>query len=275
MFLVREKRIVRFLYGVILAAGLLFVFLPFTWLLVTSLKLPVDAFTLPPVWIFKPTMVNYLQIVRKGFMKAYRNSVVIAALSTLISLLLGVPAGYSLARARFRGRTVMGTYILLSRLAPPVIFCIPLYVVFRNLRLIDTFTGLTISYLTITLPFVVWLMTSFFKGVPVELEEAAIIDGCSRAGALARIVLPVSVPGVSTAFIFSMLMSWNQYFYPLILGGRRTTTAPLMVQSFVSFEGLNWGQLAAAGLVVVVPVFAFTLIAQKGVIRGLTGGALK
>jgi multiple sugar transport system permease protein len=169
----------------------------------------------------------------------------------------------------------MGIWILLTRLAPPVAFVIPLYVVFTRLRLINTFQGLTIAYLTVTLPFVIWVMTGFFQGIPEELEDAARIDGCTRFGALIRVVLPLAAPGVVTASIFSLVMSWNQYFYPLILGGRNTNPAPLIIATFVNFEGPNWGVHAASGIAVVAPVLLFTLVAQKGLVRGLMGGAIK
>jgi multiple sugar transport system permease protein len=169
----------------------------------------------------------------------------------------------------------MSTWILLSRMAPPVAFVIPMYMVFRSLRLIDSFPGLVIAYLTITLPFVVWIMNGFFQSVPEDMEEAAIIDGCTRLGALLRIVVPISTPGVATAPVFSMIMAWNQYFYPLILGGRRTITAPVLISGFLTFDGPNWGKLAAAGVVVIAPVLVFTLVAQKGLVRGLMGGATK
>jgi multiple sugar transport system permease protein len=271
----RRKQVTGWLCNVLLLLVLLFIFFPFLWLVTTSLKQPVDAFALPPTWIFKPTFENFLAVIERGFLRSFWNSVVLAFLSTLVSLLLGVPAGYSLARAQFRGKAFMGTWILLARLAPPVAFVIPLYMVYRNLHLTDTYTGLVISYLTITLPFVVWVMTGFFHGIPRELEEAARVDGCTRFGALIRVILPVATPGLATAAVFSMTMSWNQYFYPLILGGRKTITAPIMMAGFVTFEGVNWGKLAAASVVVLVPVFAFTIAAQKGIVRGLMGGAIK
>ena len=241
----------------------------------TSLKQPIDAFALPPTWIFTPTLENFIGVMEAGFLRSYWNNIVVGITSTVASLVLGVPAAYSLVRADFRGQHFMGFWILLSRLAPPVAFVIPMYVVFQRLGLIDSYLGLTISYLTASLPFVVWMMTGYFRGVPVEIEEAALIDGCTRVGTLMRIVIPLSMPGVATAAIFSLMMAWSQYFYPLILGGRNTITAPVMVTSFVTFEGPNWGKLAAAGLLVVAPVLVFTFVAQKGIIRGLTGGALK
>jgi multiple sugar transport system permease protein len=152
---------------------------------------------------------------------------------------------------------------------------IPMYMIFRQLRLIDSFPGLTIAYLTVTLPFVVWIMSGFFQSVPRDMEEAAIIDGCTRVGALLRVVLPISTPGIATATVFAMIMAWNQYFYPLILGGRRVITAPVLISGFLTFDGPNWGKLAAAGVVVVAPVLIFTLLAQKGLVRGLLGGAIK
>ncbi|HWT80036.1 MAG TPA: carbohydrate ABC transporter permease [Candidatus Acidoferrum sp.] len=271
----RRQQLTTWLCAALVALGLLVTFFPFLWLILTALKQPLEAFSLPPSWIFTPTLDNFASVMEAGFLRSYWNNIVVGLLTTVASLVLGVPAAYSLVRANFRGQHFMGFWILLSRLAPPVAFVIPMYVVFRRLGLIDTYLGLTISYLTASLPFVVWIMTGYFKGVPVEVEEAALIDGCTRVGTLTRIVIPLSMPGVATAAIFSLMMAWSQYFYPLILGGRNTITAPVMVTSFVTFEGPNWGKLAAAGLLVVAPVLVFTFVAQKGIIRGLTGGALK
>ncbi|MCL4465849.1 MAG: carbohydrate ABC transporter permease [Chloroflexi bacterium] len=271
----QRRRLVAWLCAIIVAAALAFTFFPFFWLITTSLKKPIDAFALPPTWIFIPTLDNYGQVLEAGFLKSYFNNTLVGILCTMVSLILGVPAAYAMVRANFRGKSFMGAWILLSRLAPPVAFAIPLYVLFRSVGLVDNYLGLTIAYLTITMPFVVWIMTGFFEGVPVELEEAALIDGCTRLGALLRVVLPVSTPGLATAAIFSLMMSWNQYFYPLILGGRNTITSPVMITGFVTFEGPNWGKLAAAGVLVVAPVLVFTVVAQRGIVRGLVGGAVK
>ena len=271
----RRRQLATWLCAALVLLGLVLAFFPFLWLLMTSLKQPIEAFSLPPTWIFAPTLENFVDVMEVGFLRSYWNNIVVGLMTTVASLVLGVPAAYSLVRANFRGQHFMGFWILLSRLAPPVAFVIPMYVVFRTLGLIDTYLGLTISYLTQSLPFVVWIMTGYFKGVPVEIEEASLIDGCTRVGTLMRIVIPLSLPGLATAAIFSLMMAWSQYFFPLILGGRNTITAPVMVTSFVTFEGPNWGKLAAAGLLVVAPVLIFTFVAHKGIIRGLTGGALK
>ena len=275
MYRHRENWLTRMSLSAILVVSLLFIFFPFVWLLMTSLKLPVDAFAMPPVWIFKPTFDNFVNIFKKGFLAAYWNSTILAILTTGTTVVLGVPAGYSLSRARFRGARAMSSYLLLTRLAPPVAFCIPLYVIYRETHLIDTNIGLTLANLTITLPFVVWILSGFFKGIPEELEEAAVIDGCSRMGALMRVALPISGPGVATASILTLLTAWNQYFYPLLLGGRNHVTAPLMVQYFVAFQGQNWGQLAGAGLAVIFPVLIFTVLAQKSIVQGIMRGAIK
>ncbi|MBI2942343.1 MAG: carbohydrate ABC transporter permease [Chloroflexi bacterium] len=259
----------------LIVAALLLTYIPFVWLITTSLKQPVDAFAIPPVWVFLPTLENYGALLAKDFLTSYCNSLIIGLLTTSASLALGVPAAYALVRANFRGRAFMGTWILLVRLVPGVAFVIPMYIQFRNLGLTDTYLGLTIAYLTITLPFVVWMMTGYFQGVPQELEEAAVIDGCSRLGALVRVVLPVSTPGLATAALFSLVMSWNQYFYPLILGGRSTVTAPVAISNFLTFEGPSWGRLAAGGVLIVAPVLVFTLLSQNAMVRGLMRGAMK
>ena len=248
---------------------------PLVWLLSTSLKSGRDAFAMPPVWIFVPTLKNFLAVLSEGeFLSSYRNSLIVGLSTTLLSLAIGIPAGYLLARVRTRLNQTLGVWIVLSRMVPPVAFIIPFYIIMRNLSLLDTYIGLVLAYLTITLPFVTWMMTGFFRSVPIDIEDAARIDGCNRFSTLWFISIPLALPGIATCAIFSFIMSWNEFFYALILAGRSTRTAPVVIQSFISFEGINWGNLAAAGILVTIPVLLFSLVVQRGLIRGLVAGAL-
>ncbi|MFC5703746.1 carbohydrate ABC transporter permease [Cohnella faecalis] len=249
---------------------------PLLWLFLTAIKQPIDAFAMPPKWIFEPTSDNFLAVLTKSeFVKSYVNSLIVVTGTTVLSLWFGIASGYTLARSKSRFSNAMGMWIILARMAPPMGFVLPLYLMFSKIGILDTYFGLILVYLTVTLPFVTWLMVGFIKSIPIEIEEASAIDGCNRFQTLIRIVIPSSLPGISTCAIFAFIMSWNEFFYALIISGRNTRTASVEIQGFINFAGINWGELAAAGVLVVVPVLIFTIFAQKGLVRGLTQGATK
>lgn len=266
-------RLVRIVVTYVIVLGSL---APLLWLLSTALKNRKDAFASPPVFIFAPTFENFQSVLAQGdFLSAYGNSIVVVSVTTLFSLFFGVTAGYTIARTSGRVTRAMGLWIILVRMAPAMGFALPFFLMFRMLNMLDTYPALVLVYMTITLPFVTWIMAGYFRTIPVELEEAARMDGCTRIEALFRIVVPSSLPGIATCAIFSFIMSWNEFFYPLILSGRNTRTAPVAIQGFISYSGVNWGELAAASIVVILPVLIFTIFTQKGLVRGLTSGAIK
>ena len=254
---------------------LIFILFPLVWLFLTSIKPDIIAFKMPPVWIFKPTIKNYISVIDNAFFDSYINSLIIATGTTIVTLVLGIPGAYLLSRYKFKGKEAMGTWILLVRMAPPVAFILPLYLLLRALGLINNFLGMIITYLIITLPFCIWILRGFFQNVPIELEESAAIDGCSRRRTLFRIVMPLVLPGITTCAILSFIMSWNEFLYALILSGNSTRTAPIMIQGFITFEGINWGELSAAGILVTLPVIIFTILVRKGFIKGLMMGSIK
>jgi multiple sugar transport system permease protein len=250
--------------------------LPLVWLFGTAIKPRLDAFAYPPVWSFEPTLDNFRAVLARGnFVRSYVNSIVVALGTTAVSLVLGIASGYAIARSRSRVSAAMGTWILLARMAPPMGFVLPLFLLFRYLGLLGTHFALIVVYLTVTLPFVTWLMVGFVNRVPVEIEEAARIDGASRLQTLLLVVVPATLPGIAASSIFAFIMSWNEFFYALIISGRQSRTAPVEIQGFISFTGINWGELAAAGVFVIVPVLVFSLFTQRGLIKGLTAGAVR
>jgi multiple sugar transport system permease protein len=259
----------------LLIIGAVFVLLPLFWLLSTAFKTPAAAFALPPKWISKPTTSNFTTLLTGQFGHSVLNSLIVAAASTAVALLLGIPAGYSFARAPVRGARIINGWFILAYVAPPAVFIIPLYIIYQHLSLLDTYWGLVLAYETGLLPFTVWLMRVYFAEVPRELDEAAWIDGCSKMRALWRVVLPTVWPGVSTVGLLVGLASWGEYFGAAILTGPRTQTAPVAVYSFVGTLTSNWSELAAAGLIVVVPALIATIAVQRGFVSGLTFGAVK
>jgi multiple sugar transport system permease protein len=271
----RRKRRQTILSAAILIGGLVFIFVPYLWIFLTALKLPVDAAAVPPM-IFSPiTTMNFETLTEGPFARSLVASAIITVLTTAATMLLGVPAGYAFARGRFRGRRFFTGWLLLSRMVPPVIFIIPLFLFFHRLRLVDTFQGLTLAYLTGLLPFTVWMCASYFQDVPIELEEAARIDGASRTRTFLEVVLPLARPGVITVALLIAIAAWSEYFIPLILAGIETTPATVGLVNFIGIDTLNWGALAAGALALVVPTFIITLLAQRGMLRGLSAGAVK
>ncbi|MBN8995095.1 MAG: carbohydrate ABC transporter permease [Rhizobiales bacterium] len=254
-----------------------FVFIfPILWTVMMSLKTRVDALAMPPTWLFVPTFEHYVTVWNEGSLLTYAtNSLVIALASTALGLVLGVPAAYALARMEFRGQRFLLLGILSTRMIPPVAFIIPFFIIFTGLGLKDTYTALVIVYLTIILGFVIWMMRSYFLDIPRELEEAAMIDGCSRWGTFLRIILPLALPGLATSAIFSFIFSWNEFLYAMVLTARYAKTLPLGIYNWVSYEEVKWGELTAAAVMAMLPVVIFYLFVQKALVRGLTMGAVK
>lgn len=256
---------------------IVFLFLcPILWLISTALKTRSDAFAMPPVWIFQPTMANIMEVLTdSAFLLFYRNSIIVASITTLLTLMLGIPAAYALARFQFRGKRPMAFWILTTRLLPPIGMLFPLYIIFNTLRMLDTFPGLIILHLSFALVFVIWMMRGYFIQVPVELEEAAQCDGATRFGALMRIVVPLAAPGIAAVSVFTFIISWNEFLFALIFTRNAVKTAPVALVGYMSFEGINWGPLAAAGLLVLAPVFILSIFVLKYLVAGLSMGAIK
>lgn len=248
---------------------------PVLWLIQLSLKVESDAFRMPPQLLFRPTLENYLALLQGKFARSFGNSLIVSLVTTLISLLLGVPAAYALSRAGFQADKRIALWILTTRMAPPIAFAIPFFLTYRYLGLIDTLLGLVIIYLTFNLSLVIWMMRTFFDGLPRSLEEAAELDGASPWGAFLRITLPLAGPGLATTAIFCFLFAWNDFFFALVLTRSQAQMAPVAIVNFMNYEGWEWGKIAAGGTMIMLPVVVFSLLVRRYLIRGLTAGALK
>jgi multiple sugar transport system permease protein len=245
----------------------------FAWMVMTGLKTGVQNIAYPPEFIFTPTMENYRAVFQQhNFLLYLMNSLIIAGLATGVSLLLGLPAAYSIAKYR-QGK--IGIMILLARMTPFVSYLLPWYIIFRYLKLIDTYTALTLTHLIITLPMVTWLMVAFFESVPADLEDAAMIDGCSRLQSFVIIVLPLVRNGIATSAIMAFIFSWNQFLFSLILSGPKTKTVPVAVYNFISYGKIDWAGIGAAATLIVLPVSVFAFFVRRTIVQGLTMGALK
>jgi multiple sugar transport system permease protein len=302
--LFRDRAVLWALIAVLVSPALLF----FLWMLSLSLKPEIDNTSYPPVFI--PTTLawkNYVQVFEKNnFALFFGNSIIVTGLATLLALLVGVPAGYGVARLK---ATRWAIVVLIARMTPGLSYLIPLALLFKLIGLngkslpdwmevalspLPDFwislhgfdVGLSITkvtlllpqiliHLVITVPIVIWIMIGYFEGTPRELEEAAVIDGATRWQVFRTVALPIALPGVTIAMILAFIFSWNNFVFGVILGGRETRTLPVAVYNMISFEEINWGPLAAAALVVTLPVLLLTIFAQRQIIAGLTAGAVK
>lgn len=258
----------------VVAAGLLLItLLPLLWMLQISLRSGDDI--MAAHLLFRPTLANYAALWTGNFPASFINSLVTSGVSTILALVVGVPAAYVLSRWRFRARGHVALWILTTRMAPPIAFTIPFFLAFRVLGLVDTRTGLIIIYLTFNLALVIWTMRSFFDSVPRSLEEAAWIDGCGVWGTFLRIVVPLSAPGLAATGILCFILSWNDFFFALILTRTNAMTSPVAIVNFMQYEGWEWGKIAAGGTLVMLPVVAFTLVVRAYLVRGLMAGGVK
>ena len=248
---------------------------PFLWLLQMSVKTQEDIFAFPPRLVFAPTLEHYRALWDTAFRRSFVNSAVVSVSTTALAMVLGVPGGYALSRARGGRAGRLSLWFLASRMAPPIAFTIPYFLAYRHLGLLDTRTGLVAIYLTFNLSLVVWLMRAFFDATPRSLEEAAWIDGAGVGQAFVRVVLPLSTPGLAATAILCFLYAWNDFFFALILTRTEAMTAPVAVVNFMNYEGWEWGKIAAGGTLVMLPVLVFSMLVRRFLVRGLTAGAIR
>ena len=260
-------------YGLVVFFMLPTVFV-FYWMITLSLKPQVEATAYPPSFFwFSVTFKGYVDVFAKNPFLLYTwNSLVVATGSTLLALIVGLPCAYSIAHWRQRGLALI---VLVARIIPGISYLIPWYILFRNLKMVDTYLALILTHLVVGLPIVIWVMIGFFEDIPPELREAAMIDGCTDYGAFWRVAVPLVKPGVVATGILSFIFSWNNFLFSVILAGRNTRTLPIAVFNMIGYEEINWGPLAAAATLITLPVVILTLIIQRHIVAGLTFGAVK
>jgi multiple sugar transport system permease protein len=250
---------------------------PYAYLVLTSFKSAGAALEVPPrVWPSHFTLSNYSHVLSQpGVAKAFANSLVVAALATAISLVLAVPAAYGVVRYRTRAGRVFVTGALVVRMVPAIAIGVPFVGLMARLHLTDTQLGLALAHITIALPLSIWLLASFFEATPVELEEAARIDGCNRLSALGRVIVPITSGGIAVTAVFAFLASWNDFLFALLLTAQRSETVPVMIGNFQTMYGNEWASMTALAVLYTVPVVVATLIFQRKIVSGLTLGAVK
>jgi len=261
-----------------LAVLVVLVVFPFYWMTITALKSETQMRSLTSMFWPDPLVIdNFRHLLRQtDFGAWFKNSVTVAVTSTLLATAIGTVGAYGLARLRFRGRAFMSSAVLITYLVPPSILFIPLYAQIRNLGLADSLAGLIAAYPSFTVPFVTWLLMGYFESIPEELEEAAMIDGASRFGAFARIVLPLAAPGVLAAGLYAFTQAWNEFLYALVfITDVKLRTLPVGLSSFITGDVYGWGFLMAGAVLTTLPVIAAYIYLQKYMVEGLTAGSVK
>ena len=249
---------------------------PMAWMLLTSIKPDSLVAAVPPVWIFAPTAANYLALFGSSDFQRYLvNTLIVASVTSLLATTFGFLSAYSFTRFRYRGSTFLPLFYLVVRMVPRISLVLPFYAIASYLGLLNTKIALISSYTTFALPFGIWMMIGFLKELPIDLEEAAAVDGANRWQILSKIVIPLAAPGIATTAIFAFLLGWNEFLFALILAGPESRTLPVMVAGFETDRGVLWGQFSAAAVSIMLPVIAVALVLQRHIVKGLTMGAVK
>jgi multiple sugar transport system permease protein len=271
-----RRRITKTLAYFVAVLAVLITLFPIFWVFGISIKTQRDAFAMPPVWVFKPIWTNYIKIWQTaGFAAAFRNSIIVTILGVILALLIAIPAAYALNRMPFRGKKALSIWLLLAYMLPEFLFIIPMYVLYQRINLYDTQIGLALVYQVFLLPFSIWLLRGFFQDVPVELEDAARIDGCSRFQTLRTIYVPLTAPGIAATAILAAMWTWNELTIALALTFDSAKTVTVAAAGFRGYASINWGAMSAASIVSIIPMFIFAIIAQRYIVEGLTLGAVK
>jgi len=277
-------------YLVIGAALVVFLF-PLFWIVDTSFKPFSEVFSIPPKFFnFSPTLENYKHVfvtntefttggtassVSTGFQHYFTNSIILAATSTALALALGTATAYAFSRFRIKGANDILFFILSQRMLPPVVVIIPIFLLYRQLNLIDTYQGMIILYTTFNLPFAVWMMKGFLDEIPKEYEDAAMVDGYTRLQAFFKVIIPQALPGMAATAVFALITVWNEFVFGLLLTSEVARPAPPFLVSAQTVGGIDWGQIAAASTIFVTPVIIFTFLVRNYLLRGVTFGAVR
>jgi multiple sugar transport system permease protein len=270
----RRLTVIYVVAAVLIAVSLF----PFAWMGISSVKILRELYQVPPTWIPQaPTLANYVKVLTDSNVPRYfLNSVIISGGATVLALLVAIPAAYGFARFKFRGSRIYQACILAGQMLPTAAIIVPLYLVLRNLGLLNSYWGLILVYMIITLPLSVWMLVGYFRAIPVELDEAAIIDGASRLGVLVRITIPLSVPGIVAVFIYAFVTAWNEFIFALCFAlDSRVKTLPIGIAEFTTEFNVDWGAVMAASVIMTLPVVILFFAMQRMFISGLVSGATK
>ena len=262
--------------GISLVFLLAWVF-PIVWSVMNSLKTERDVLAYPPKFLFAPTLDAYRDVLfgSGSILPNLLSSFIIAIGTTIVTMIMAVPAAYALARLRVPGKRFAGFYVLATQMLPPVGIIIPYFLILRNIGWMDTYQGIILIYLSFSLPFAIWLLVSYFEDIPFEMEEAAYIDGASRWKTLWRIIIPQVRGGIAVTVVFVFLNAWNEFLFAVVLSGNTVRPVTIAMFNFVSVEQTLWTKLAAVSVLAMLPVIVLGIVAQKHIVKGLTVGAVK
>ena len=259
-----------------LSAWTLFTLAPIVWILLMSFKTPDQIVSNPPLFFFAPTFENYLEVFSgSAFLQPFMNSLIVTGGALVVTLVIGLPTAYALARFRFRGREDIGFGILSLRFAPELLIILPLYLIFQNSGLANSYVGLILAYQIVTLPMLVWMLRSFIEDLPGELEEAVAVDGGTRWTAFRHVLFRLIAPGLGASLMLSFIWAWNNYTLPLVLSGRETQVITTGLQQYIGYQAIEWGPMAAATIISILPGVLFAIFSLRWIVGGLTAGTVK
>ena len=267
---------VIFSYVALIVSSIFFI-LPILWMLLQSFKNAKDTIAIPPKIFFSPTLSNYIKVLKNDyFWEATLDSIIVSFMSVSAALAIGIPFAYALTRFSFKGKNEIAHFILSTKMLPGIVIAIPLVQTFNYINLLDTHIGVSIAHILLMLAVIVWVMRAFLQNLPIDLEEAALIDGASRLKIIWSIVLPIARPGIVTVTALSFLFSWNDLFFGLTLASFDVVPLPIyLTTEYIGYLAVNWGELSAAGLLATLPIILIVILLRENLIRGLSMGAIK
>lgn len=280
-FLTRRRLSAIGKYTLVFGLGLAFVLfstLPLLWGVTTALKMPGEVYAFPPTWIPREiTFENFIAVLHnQALIRAFFNTLLIASATTVVALIVGVLGGYGFSRYRIPGRNTLLWSVLLTKLFPRVVVIVPFFVTLRNLQIMNTYQGLILVYLMVTFPVAIWLLKGFFDKIPVEIEDAAVVDGCSLPQLLWLVVLPMARPALIAVAMYSFILAWNEFLFALVFtNGLERRPLSVALAFFVDENGIRWGELMAASIMMSLPAILVFTLAQRMLVRGLSDGAVK
>jgi multiple sugar transport system permease protein len=249
--------------------------LPIIWTIRTSFAIDVVAYEIPPRLFIKPTFENYVNLfVKNNYDRFFLNSILISVGTTIISVPIASFGAYAFTRYRTGGKTLQFS-VIATQMLPGIVLIIPIFIIFKYINLTDSYLGMILAYMAFNIPFLVWILMGFFENIPIDIEEAAAIDGLSPIGTVLRIIIPVSKPGIMSSSILSFIFCWNEFLFALVLTGQDTRTVPVSLAAMVTFRGIQYGKLSAGIIVAIIPMILISLFVKKYLVRGLTFGAIK
>ena len=276
----------KLIINILLLACFTFLLFPVFWVATMAFKTHEDILTWPPKFIFTPTLENFKNIttairtyrvgaISNDFLKGFGNSLLVTTSALVLSLVAGIPAAYSLGRFKFKGKNDMAFTFLSFRFAPELLVIIPIYLIFQQIGLYDTYIGLVWVYQLITMPMVIWILMSYFEDISVELEQASLVDGFPPLRTFWRIILPLAKPGIAASSLLAFIYAWNNFIFALILGSSKVQPVTVSALKFITAEKLRYGDIAAACILAAIPIFILSVYAQRYMVRGLSLGAVK